>query len=174
MSGPASEGAGKHDSETPPAIDSRASFAEAVRWAFAQAIARDARRIVAVDRDFVDWPLGDTALLEQLTGWLRRPQRQLVLLAANWEDVPRRHPRFMPWRRTWAHALAIWQQPDGLDRDLPTWLLDDDALLLRLFDRERWRGRVEFDERATRLHRDEIDAVLQRSTPALPATQLGL
>lgn len=174
MSEQASDRASDPPSGTPPAIDSRASFADAVRWGFAQAVARDARRIVAVDRDFADWPLGDTALLEQLTGWLRRPQRQLVLLAADWDEVPRRHPRFMPWRRTWAHALAIWQQPDGLDRELPTWLLDDDALLLRLFDRERWRGRVEFDERAARLHRDEIDAVLQRSTPALPATQLGL
>jgi hypothetical protein len=157
-----------------PKIDSRAGFEAALHWGFAQAIEADARRIVAVDRDFADWPLGDPALLDRLTAWVRLPQRQLVLLGSDWDEVPRRHARFMPWRRTWAHAIVAWQRPDDLDVELPTLLLDDGPLLVRLFDRERWRGRAELDARQARLVRDEIDAVLQRSTPALPATQLGL
>lgn len=160
--------------DTPPTIDSPAGFSAAVRWGLEHAIERAARRILAVDPDFADWPLGDAALLERLGAWMRLPQRQLVLLAADWNSAPRRHPRLAAWRRTWDHALSIWQQPDEPDLELPTLLLDDGPLLLRLASRDPWRGRVELDPRAARLQRDEIDAVLQRSSPGWPATQLGL
>ncbi|MDE2613367.1 MAG: hypothetical protein KGL78_07990 [Burkholderiales bacterium] len=159
---------------TAPLIDSRAGFVAALHWGFAQAVARGARRIVCVDPDFADWPLGDPALLEALTQWLRRPQRQWLLLAATFDEVPRRHPRFVSWRRHWAHAVDAWRAPEDLSASLPTLLLDDGPLLVRLVDRAHWRGRAALGARESRPFRDEIDAVLQRSTQTLPATQLGL
>lgn len=162
------------DGQDAPLIDSRAGFVAALRWGFAQATARDARRIVCVDPDFADWPLGEPDLLDAFTAWLRRPQRQLVLLAAGYDDVPRRHPRFVAWRRHWAHAVSAWQAPEDLCPVLPTLLLDDGPLLLRLIDRTHWRGRATLDAGASRPYRDEIDAVLQRAAPAFPVNHLGL
>ena len=160
--------------DEPPVVDSPASFASALQWGFARAIDRGARRIVAVDADFAAWPLDDPALLERLGAWLRRPQRELVLLAATFDEMPRRHPRFVAWRQPRAHAIPGWQAPDDLDVPLPTLLLDDGPLLVRLIDPARWRGRASLDARAAKLQRDEIDALLQRSEPAFPANQLGL
>jgi hypothetical protein len=157
-----------------PVIDSRAGFEAALRWGFEQAAARGARRIVCVDRDFVLWPLEDPALLDGLATWLRRPQRELVLLASTFDEVPRRLPRFTAWRRTWAHAVPGWQAPPDLDTALPTLLLDDSAVMVRLIDALHWRGRASLDAQAARPYRDEIDAVLQRCEPAFPATRLGL
>jgi hypothetical protein len=163
------------DSAAPvPLIDSRAGFAAAIQWGFGRAAAGGARRIVCVDRDFAQWPLDDPALLDGLTAWLRRPQRELVLLASSFDEVPRRLPRFTVWRRYWTHGLSAWRAPADLDNQLPTLLLDDGALMVRLIDAVHWRGRVTVDAQAVRPYRDEIDAVLQRSEPAFAATQLGL
>lgn len=160
--------------ETVPTIDTRAGFVAALHWGLAQAVARGARRIVCVDPDFADWPLDDPPWLEQLGPWLRLPQRELVLLAADFDGLPPRCPRFVAWRRTWAHAVSTWQVPPDLGAELPTLLLDDGPLLVRLFDRVHWRGSASLDAASARPYRDEIDAVVQRSEPAMPATQLGL
>jgi hypothetical protein len=165
---------GSMAAQTTPVFDSHAAFGAALRWGFEQAIARGARRIVCVDPDFTDWPLGDATLLARLVPWLRQPQRRLVLLAARFDELPRHHPRFVGWRRDWVHAVSAWQAPDELQRALPTLLLVDDALAVRVIDRSRWRGRTLHDARECRPYHDEIDAVLQRSAPGLPVTELGL
>lgn len=157
-----------------PVIDSRTGFEAALHWGFGHAAARGARRIVCVDRNFAIWPLDDPALLDKLTAWLKRPQRQLVLLASNYDEVPRRSPRFTAWRRNWAHAVSAWLAPAELDTELPTLLLDDGPLMVRLIDAVHWRGRATLDAQAALPYRDEIDAVLQRSEPGFAATQLGL
>lgn len=158
----------------PLKIDSAASFEAAVHWAFGTAFARGARRIVCVDPDFADWPLDAPALLEGLSAWLRTPQRRLVLLADRWDEMPRRHPRFVAWRPDWVHAVQTLSPTPGSDFVLPTLLLDDEDLVLRVADRVHWRGRAELDRRDAHAWRDEIDAVLQRSEPAFPAYHLGL
>jgi hypothetical protein len=155
-----------------PTITSRAEFAAAIRWGFAHADAQAARRIVCVDPDFADWPLDEPALLDALTAWLKRPQRKLVLLAADYDEVPRRHPRFVAWRASWAHAVDTFSPAEHIE--LPTLLLDDGDLSVQLVDRTHWRGRVETDRRSACLWRDEVDAVLQRCEPAFPVYRLGL
>ena len=161
-------------SEPAPIIDSRSGFAAAIHWGFARAIERGARRIVCVDRDFSIWPLDDAARLDALTAWLRLPQRRLVLLAAHFDEVPRRHPRFVTWRRHFSHAVATHAAPEDLVDALPTLLLDDKGTLVRLVDAVHWRGRVSDDEATARPWRDEIEAVVQRSDPGFPTTTLGL
>jgi hypothetical protein len=148
-----------------PTLGTRAAFADAIRWGLQAAAAHGARRIVCTDPDFADWPLDDPTLLQGLTAWLRLPQRRFVLLARRYGELPRRQPRFVAWRRHWAHAIEAWQPPDDLAADLPTLLVADAA---------RWRGRCDLDERTAMLWREQIDAILQRSEPGFPVYTLGL
>ncbi len=159
----------------PPAIDGPEDFAPAVRWAVATAIADGARTITAVDTAFGEnWPSDDPDLHRQLATWLRLPQRRLVLLAAGFDDVPRLHPRFVQWRRDWAHAITPMQAPEEWATTLPTVLLDDRRVSVVRLDAVSGRGRASLEPR-TRLHwHDQTDAVLQRASPAFPVTTLGL
>lgn len=157
-----------------PVIDSRAGFAAALLWALGQAQADGARQILCVDPGFADWPLDDQAWTDTLTAWLRLPQRRLVLLARNFDEVPRRFPRFERWRVNWVHAIEAWQPPEDFSRELPSVLVTDGALSVHLVDAARWRGRVLLDAPRAQQWRDELDAVLQRSERALAARTLGL
>ena len=106
----------------PPRIASREAFADGVRWGVAAAVADGTRQLVFVDPNFELWPLDDTAMLDTLTQWLKLPQRRLVLLAAGYDEVPRRQPRFTAWRVHWAHALQCLQSPQEFAASLPTLL----------------------------------------------------
>ncbi len=158
----------------PLAIASQADFVAAVHRVVAGAAARGARRLVFVDTDFADWPLDDPALLAALGDWLALPGRQLVLLADNFDALPRSRPRFTAWRRDWLHAIDTRSPAEPGARALPTWALDDGHLGILLLDRQRWRGRVVVEARELHQARERIDAILQRSLPAFPATTLGL
>jgi hypothetical protein len=159
----------------PPAIEGPEDFAPAVLWAVATAIADGARTLTAVDRAFGDiWPWDDAALLSSLAGWLRLPQRRLVLLAAGYEEMPRRFPRFVQWRRDWAHAIQPHQAPADLASLLPTALFDDRRVSVARLEDTQGHGRASLEPR-TQLHwHDRTDAVLQRSSPGFPVTTLGL
>lgn len=156
-----------------PEVRTRADFVRAVHWGVQAAVERGARRLWFTDPDFADWPLNDPDLLALLSPWLRLPQRQLVLLAERYDEVVRHQPRFVAWRRDWAHAVVAWT-PQDTPADLPTWLLDDGPVCVVLADRVRWRGRCALDPREVHLRRQEVDAVLQRSESAFPVNQLGL
>lgn len=163
-----------NEDAAPPTITSRSEFVAALRWGFTQAIARQARCITCVDTNFADWALDDPALHAELAAWLRLPMRRLVLLASDYEDLPRRQPRFVAWRAHWAHAIEAWSPQPGDAPELPTLLVDDGPLSVHLQDARHWRGRAERDARAARLWRDRIDAFLQRCEPAFAVNRLGL
>lgn len=168
---------GPNDTTVPSsqsAIDSRAEFDAAVHEALHQALARRARRMVWVDVDFAQWPLDDALLLQRLTEWMQLPQRQLVLLATRYDGMDRCHARFVAWYRMWAHAASAFSPSEDDVAELPCVLLAESAALVHLMDPLRWRGWTTADALQQRLWRDRIDAVLQRSTPAFPATTLGL
>ena len=158
----------------PPSIDTRESFAAALRWGFENAAADGARCISCVDASFEHWPLDDPGLLEGLTAWAKLPQRRLLLLAARYDEVPRRQPRFTAWRRDWAHAVTALQAPQDFAADLPTLLLDDRKTSVHLIDALNWRGRAAVDPRARMLWQEKIDVVLQRSEAGFAVTTLGL
>ena len=160
---------------SPPAIAGPEDFAPAIRWGVQTAIADGARCITAVDIAFGEnWPWDDAALLSALAGWLRLPQRRLVLLAAGYDDFARLHPRFVVWRRDWSHAISPFVAPEELTGTLPTLLLDDRRVSVVRLDPVQGRGRASLEPR-TRLHwHDPVDAVLQRSSPGFPVTTLGL
>ncbi len=158
----------------PPLITSRAEFQAAVKWAVQAAAARPARQLWWVSTDFVDWPLSESSLLAELSAWLRLPQRRLVLLAASYAELPRRHPRFVAWRRDWAHAIDCFTPAPELALQLPSLLVDDGPVCLHLIDAPSWRARAFLDPRVARTWRGEIDVVLQRSEASFPVNQLGL
>lgn len=164
------------DEAAPPlsALRSQADFHRALHWSLGWAVATRARRLTWVDPDFSTWPLDDAALLDALATWLRLPQRRLVLLARDYSQLQRQHPRFVRWRRDWVHAIDAWTPSEGVDTRLPTLLIDDQRLCLQMHDTTQWRGRLSLDEHAVRQWRDEIDAHLQRCESAFPAHQLGL
>lgn len=159
--------------EVPGSIDTRAAWNEAVVWALQAALARSARRILLVDPDFAHWPLGEPAVLALLQAFVRMPQRQLLLMASNFDEVPRKHPRFVAWRRDWAHAVSAWTPPEGAAA-LPGLLLDDGPVLLQRLSLQPLRARAALDPAEARRWREQTDAFLQQSSPAFPAHTLGL
>jgi hypothetical protein len=158
--------------EMPPtAITTRAEFGAALAFVVGQSLA--AREMWLVDRDFAAWPLDDTALLDALTRWARQPQRKLTLVGYGFDDVPRRHPRFTAWRRTWSHVVDARAVPELDPSEVPTLLLAGE-LGVQLFDREHARGHWFADETTWRTWREVVDALLQRSESSFGASTLGL
>ena len=155
-------------------IESQADFVVALHDTVALAGQGAVRRMVWIDPDFADWPLDDEALWPRLIDWLRLPQRQLVLLAGNFDSVARRCPRFVAGYRLWAHAIHAFSPADDDLPGLPSVVLADDLAVVQLFDRQRWRGRISGETSDLRACADRLDALLQRSSPAFAATTLGL
>ena len=159
--------------ETIRSIASRSEFADAVRDAIARAADRDAMELVLVDPDFADWPLGEVAVVDALTRWAR-PHRKIVLIGGSFDALARRAPRFVEWRRQWSHVIEC-RTPDDLDADrVPTLLLAQSVTVVRLDDRLRHRGIVSDRPLEQVEARESVDALLQRSMDAFPATTLGL
>ena len=160
--------------DTPPSVRGAAEFSAAIHWSVCSAIAAGARRILWVDNDFADWPLNDATLLDPLHDWLMQPQRRLQLLALSYELMPQRYARFVAWRRDRSHVVDMLAPPEDESIALPTLAVDDGRVSVRLFDRVHWRGRCSLDAPdASRIH-EQFDALLQRSGPGFPVTQLGL
>jgi hypothetical protein len=154
-------------------IDSERGFRQAVTDAVAQAVVRQARRLVFVDPDFEGWPLEEPALIDALTSFVRLPGRQVVLYGRNFDGVQRRCPRFVSWRRTWGHAIEAFRPPEETPGS-PTLVLVDRTLAVHLIEKSRWRGRVIDGGAQIHLLAEELDAFAQRAEHAFAASTLGL
>jgi hypothetical protein len=155
-------------------VESPREFQEAVRRIIYHAIQAEAREMVWVSPDFLDWPLEDAALLAALSQWARRPGVRLRWMAAEFEALRRHRPRLVRWRQTWAHVLDCGAPADIPPPDLPTLLLVPGHALLQLFDTVHVRGRVTTERPDLGRAALQVDALLQRSVPAFPATTLGI
>lgn len=156
----------------------RSEFHRVVQETLAWAAEQGCRDLHAWDASFVDWPLSEAAVLSSLASWARAG-RQLHLLALQYDDVVRRHPRFVRWRRDYAHCVTSRAvEPEFRLEAAPESLLlavsATDAVTIRLFDRHLWRGELSL-EAGDRLRSMEwIDAAAQRSFEAFAPTTLGL
>ena len=178
----------------PVPFEGRAAFTEALRQALLQACAEGRRDLFCLDADFVAWPWSDAELLAALTDWAR-PPRRLHLLAWQFDDLRRSHPRFVQWRTTWGHCvLARACPPDGgtvgallgaapaqVALGLASGFLAGTVaqavvspLSVRLFDKQAWRGAVSLQSRDAVRMREQFDALAQRSNESFAATTLGL
>lgn len=158
---------------TSGAIGTRSEFHAALREAFAEAAHEGCRELWICDEDFADWPLNAPALIDDLARWAM-PHRKLTVVARHFDAVPRRHPRWVEWRRAWSHVVECRAFEDAEVGELPTLLLAPGVVTVRLFDPLRHRGGVSRDTADLLRNQELIDAVSQRSVPAFPPTILGL
>ncbi|MEO8123620.1 MAG: hypothetical protein ABI633_06185, partial [Burkholderiales bacterium] len=154
-------------------IDGRKAFEEAVRAALFEAAAAGWREIYLCDPDFANWPLGERAVVDSLTQWVGA-NRRLTLVALQYDELARRHSRWVRWRNLWAHAVSCRAATETPADDMPVLLLAPGALTLQLDDPVRFLGLVSREPAVAVLARAKVDAILQQSAEALPVTTLGL
>ena len=147
-------------------------FRQLVRDALAAAAREGWREIILCDPGFDDWPLGERAVAESLSAW-SKSGRKCILLARRWDEVIRRHARFVTWRRTWSHIIDARACPSADPLELPsaiwtpTWVLERRNV-------ERSTG-YSGSEPARRLElRESLNEWLNKSTPSFPAGTVGL
>lgn len=161
------------DEPTRAQIDTRGSFHDAVRGAFAEAALVGCREILLIDDDFADWPIGEREVIDDLTHWVQA-HRSFTVVARSFDEIARRHARWVTWRRQFAHVVHCRTNNDLEAGQMPTILLAPGLLSVRLFDRVHYRGIASRETADAVQWREAIDAVLQRSAEAFPATTLGL
>ena len=159
--------------EQDTAIDGRGAFQAAVRDALAEAAASGWREIWLCDPDFAHWPLGERGVVDSLTQWAGA-HRRLTLVALHFDELARRHQRWVRWRMHWAHVVTCRGLPELQADDVPAVLLAPGVFTLVLADPLRFRGLASRDPAVGLRMRERIDAVLQRSVETFPATTLGL
>jgi len=154
-------------------ITTRNEFHDALREAFAAMASNGCREVWLCDDDFADWPLNEPEVVEHLSAWAL-PHRKLTLLARTFEEVTRRHPRWVEWRRQWSHVVECRSLEEAQPGDLLPMLLAPGLVVVRLADPIHLRGSVSHNVADAVQGRESIDALLQRSAEAFPATILGL
>lgn len=154
-------------------ITSRNEFHLALRRGFSEAASAGARELWLADNDFADWPLGERDVIETLVQWVAS-SRRLTLLASTFGEVARLHPRWVTWRRQWSHVVSCRTNTELEAGAMPTLLIASGTVTVRLSDTVHHRGRLSHDRAEELRCRELIDAVLQRSEEAFPATSTGL
>jgi hypothetical protein len=155
-------------------IGSRTEFQSAIRALIANAHEAGVRHMWWVSPDFADWPLDEPATVEALTHWSRLPGARLTWVGQDFEHVRRTMPRLTRWRQVFSHVITCRSPEEVTAADMPTLLVADHRLALRLLDRERVRGWLRPDAADVQQAHEQIDAISQRSSEAFPAVTLGL
>lgn len=154
-------------------FEGRSDFQAAVRAALASAAHEGWSEIVLSDANFHDWPLGERDVIASLQHWAKGGRR-MTLLAGSYDEVVRRHPRFVQWRGTWDHLITCRRAVAVQPQDVPSALWSPVWALQRL-DPERCVG-VSGSEPDRRVLLRELlnEWLLRRSGPGFPASTLGL
>jgi hypothetical protein len=150
----------------------RVAFQQLEREAFACAAHEGWREIFISDANFEDWPLGERAVCETLQSWAGSGRR-FTMLARNFDEVVRRHARFVEWRVTWSHLVECraWRSADPLE--LPSALYSP-VWMVRRLDPMNCSG-LSTDDAPSRIQlRQTLDASWQKGSPAFAASVLGL
>lgn len=148
------------------------AFSALIRLAFATAAARGWREIILSDSHFEDWPLGERAVAQSLNDW-SRSGRKLTMVARNYDEVVRRHARFVTWRRTWAHIVECRKNTHVSGDDWPSGLWSPVWVVQRL-DLARCTGIAGSEPARRVLFKERLDECLRKSSPGFPATTLGI
>ena len=150
----------------------RLALADHLRSLLALAAEEGWKELLLCDADFADWPLGEAAVVQSLQDW-SRSGRSCTLMANSFSSLPQHCPRFVHWRRTWDHLISCRRCAPLAGGALLTSLWSP-VWFLQRFDGERVEGYVGCEPPRRLQLRHRLDEQLQRSSPAFPATTLGL
>jgi hypothetical protein len=150
----------------------RSEFTDLIRQAIAAAAVQGWREIILCDANFEDWPLGERVLTQALNDW-SKTGRKMTILAKNYGDLQRRHARFVSWRRTWAHIVDCRASSATAGDDMPSALWSPGWVFERL-DLQRFTGLAGSEVARRVALRERLKEHLLRSSPAFPASILGL
>jgi len=154
-------------------FSSREAFQQMVRDALATAAREGWQEILVSDANFHDWPLGERSVVEALQDWAHG-SRRFTMLAGRYDEVVRRHARFVRWRGTWDHIITCRRSPAADPLDIPSALWSPRWVMQRL-DPERCAGVTGPEPDRRVLLRETLDEWLRsKSTPGFPASTLGL
>lgn len=153
----------------------RECFQDLIRQALHTAAAQGWQQLWLCDANFADWPLGERAVVDALQHWVSQHRRtQLVLLAADYEELRRRHPLFVQWRVRWDHVLNCRKAAYAERQDIPSVLWSPHWVVQRM-DCLRHTGVSGAEPERRVLWRENLSEWLERkSTPGFPASTLGL
>lgn len=166
------------DSAAPPPVlptgrlQGRQVFVDTLRQAFEVAAEQGWSHITLSDADFADWPLGERAVVDALNRWARRG-RTMKLLARNYEQLRLLHPRFVQWRVTWSHLIEAHACQGAAGAELPS-AIGSPVWTLERLDPLRNTFVASMDAQRRVALRERVNECWLRSTPAFPASQLGL
>jgi hypothetical protein len=165
-----------HD-EVQPALPAgrfsgRSEFTELVLGAFTAAAAQGWHEMIWCDDDFDDWPLGERAVIASLQGWARNG-RKLTLLARHYDGIVRRHARFVSWRQIFSHLIDCRVSLSKPGDPLPSALWSPHWVFERL-DLTHSAGMAGAEPVRRVALKERLGELLLHSSPAFPATTLGL
>jgi hypothetical protein len=150
----------------------RTDFQQHVRDALSMAHTEGWNELWLSDATFEDWPLGERVVADALQRW-SKSGRKLYLLAKRYDDLQRRHHRFVSWRVQWAHIIEARALPSADPIDFPSAIAAPQWVLQRL-DPERCTGFVS-NEAVHRLAlRETLREQWSHASPAFAASTLGI
>jgi len=95
------------------------------------------------------------------------------MLAKNYNQVVRKHARFVSWRRTWAHLVECRANAALSDNDMPSALWSP-VWVFQTLDLARCTGVCGSEPARKVALKERLDECLKLSSPSFPATTLGL
>lgn len=147
-------------------------FADAIRSALERAAQEQWKSMVWCDTTFHEWPLGERAVIELLNHWAGTG-RNLVMIAEDYQYLVRHHSRFVQWRKTWSHIIDCRARRGVDEEDFPCALWSPQWAMQRMNGtRNRWV--LDLDPLTRVRLKENLDEHYRQSTPAFPATTLGL
>lgn len=150
----------------------REAFQQLVRDALACAAREGWRELILCDADFSDWPLGERAVAQSLQDWSANGRR-CTLLARRYDEVVRRHARFVAWRRSRDHIIEAraCRAADSLEFPSAIW---SPGWVMQRLDQERCVGFSGAEPERRVLLRESLQESLLQSSPSFPSSTLGL
>jgi len=153
-------------------FEGRDDFQQLVRDAFAAAAREGWREIVISDATFEDWPLYERAVADSLQSW-SKTGRRMTILAKKYDEVIRRHARFVTWRQAWTHIIEARGCPTADPLELPSAIWSP-AWVLERRDLDRSIGYCGAEPERRVLLRQTLQEWLQKSSVAFPSATTGL
>lgn len=147
-------------------------FAQIVRAALQAAHEQSWSEIIVCDTDFVTWPFAERAVSELLNQW-SMTGRRFTLLARNYRQVQSQQHRLVEWRRRWAHIVTAHACQQHTETDFPSVFWSPQWTCQRVHQ-EYSKGYAGSEGWRLTAVREQLDELLANSTPAFPASVLGL